>query len=560
MPGKQEKYHPVLRELKLVDNQKYTSASDDNRGISSADVLHHLLATSGLTPESVESAVKTLQDRKIKKASSAPANHRTRHIALRFFYDGANFNGLAQNLGIDSDNSVEKVLFEALLRAQLIESRETSLYSRCGRTDSGVSAAGQVVAMHLKSAIPPDACFDEEGTKGITNEELPNNEYETIQAWVVPRKRKKKGKQGDEDDGDGQNKKRVEKELTEYAFAKILNNLLPPEIRILGWAPVSNEFSARFSAGSRTYRYFFCRRSMDLDRIRQGLRLLEGKHDFRNFCKMNVEQVYNFERKIHSAELIEQESDQDILYIQIHGQAFLWHQIRCIMELVFMIGKRLEAPEVITELYNVQKYPGKPSYPLAPEKPLVLHNCGYPNLHIGYSAQNVWTVSCQLERQWEELMLAAARIRDVVESLDEVSVLKDDLVSFATAKLEERNKKLRRAGSNHIKDAPIELTLDTQDDGDGDDQESTSRIQWSDALPWLTKYDLVPDAVGLNTSIHTSLLERSKGTTYEEKVEAAQKSDKRRQKFQDNVIKKRKTAEEDRAFYDHKINQGGTGR
>jgi hypothetical protein len=42
-------------------------------------------------------------------------------------------------------------------------------------------------------------------------------------------------------------------------------------------------------------------------------------------------------------------------------------------------------------------------------------------------------------------------------------------------------------------------------------------------------------------------------------VEALQKSDKRRQKFEENVIKKRKTAEEDAAFHKHKIKQGGAG-
>jgi hypothetical protein len=75
-----------------------------------------------------------------------------------------------------------------------------------------VSAGGQMVAMHLKSVTPPDACFEEEGAKGITSNELPNNEYKTIQAWADPRrKRKKKTKQVGGDNGNGQTKKRVKK-------------------------------------------------------------------------------------------------------------------------------------------------------------------------------------------------------------------------------------------------------------------------------------------------------------------------------------------------------------
>ena len=192
----------------------------------------------------------------------------------------------------------------------------------------------------------------------------------------------------------------------QYPFAKILNNLLPPAIRVLGWCPVSTDFSARFSASDRTYRYFFRLGQMSPDRLRMGLNLLIGKHDFRNFCKMDVEKVYNFERLIRSAELVE--LSNDICYFQIVGQAFLWHQIRCIASILFFVGRGLESPSVISDLLNVERHPGKPSYSLASEYPLVLHDCGYPNLQVGYSVQNLWTVSCQLEKQYEEVALAAA--------------------------------------------------------------------------------------------------------------------------------------------------------
>ena len=330
------------------------------------------------------------------------------------------------------------------------------------------------------------------------------------------------------------------------------NNLLPPEIKIIGWAPVSTEFSARFSATTRMYRYFFAKRQMNLDRIRQGLKLLVGKHDFRNFCKMDVERIYNFERLIHATELVQ--LDEEVCYLQILGQAFLWHQIRCIAKVLFMIGRGVESPDVITRLQDMQKYPGKPSYPLAAEKPLVLHDCGYPNLHVGYSVPNVWLVSCQLEQQWEELTLAAARIRNGIESLRGVSVLKEDLINFASLKLAERSKKQARASVASAVEVPSDLKLDVEND----DMDSTT-IEWSKALPWLQKYGLVPDSNGLNTSVHIPLLQRSMGTTYEEKVEALNKNGKRRSKFEENVINKRKTKEEDNEFYEHMAKQGGAG-
>ena len=116
--------------------------------------------------------------------------YRTRHVSLQFCYDGTEFTGFAQNVGKEYDNSVEKTLFAALEKTRLLISpeemgevivtreeedeskiivegkelkkeqstaRTASKYSRCGRTDKGVHAHGQVVALYLKSAFPLSA-------------------------------------------------------------------------------------------------------------------------------------------------------------------------------------------------------------------------------------------------------------------------------------------------------------------------------------------------------------------------------------------------------------------
>ena len=67
-----------------------------------------------------------------------------------------------------------------------------------------------------------------------------------------------------------------------------------------------------------------------------------------------------------------------------------------------------------------------------------------------------------------------------------------------------------------------------------------------------------------------------KGTTYEEKVRSILsssggnagggmtgdgvrvKSSKRKERYEENIIRKRKTTEEDKAFYDHMLRQGGS--
>ena len=45
----------------------------------------------------------------------------------------------------------------------------------------------------------------------------------------------------------------------------MLNSTLPEDIRVLSWAPVGPDFSARFNCLHRTYKYFFPKGTMDLD-------------------------------------------------------------------------------------------------------------------------------------------------------------------------------------------------------------------------------------------------------------------------------------------------------
>merc|ERR1719495_2296918 len=49
--------------------------------------------------------------------------------------------------------TIESELFAALIRTRLIESRQTSNYHRCGRTDRGVSSYGQVISLDLRTNL-----------------------------------------------------------------------------------------------------------------------------------------------------------------------------------------------------------------------------------------------------------------------------------------------------------------------------------------------------------------------------------------------------------------------
>lgn len=51
----------------------------------------------------------------------------------------------------------------------------------------------------------------------------------------------------------------------ELPYCRILNGLLPNDIRVLAWASVADNFSARFSCKMRTYKYWFPRGDLKIE-------------------------------------------------------------------------------------------------------------------------------------------------------------------------------------------------------------------------------------------------------------------------------------------------------
>lgn len=254
------------------------------------ELLDILIKSKKICEDEVEKILEELRrfrqkpQKKIKKQKQKKdpfANCRMRHIALQIAYDGGPFNGFAQNVGSPDDNSVEKFLFEALVKCCLVKDRASSSYTRCGRTDKGVSAFGQIIGLTVRSAIP----LRDGNDNSIGEELLPNNSSEP--ASILVKQKVAGGKKENSRDANGSDSEKIElKEIFEMDFCQMLNNVLPEEIRAIGWAPVTEGFSARFSAKDRMYRYFFAKRDLNLEAMRNGLSYIIGNHDFRNLAKM----------------------------------------------------------------------------------------------------------------------------------------------------------------------------------------------------------------------------------------------------------------------------------
>ncbi|XP_019325932.1 PREDICTED: LOW QUALITY PROTEIN: tRNA pseudouridine(38/39) synthase [Aptenodytes forsteri] len=329
---------------------------------------------------------------KAKKRQQRPFDfgaYGRRHVALKIAYLGWGYQGFASQE--NTSNTIEEKLFEALKKTRLVDNRQTSNYHRCGRTDKGVSAFGQVISLDLRSNLS-------------------------------------EGKQLNGHKGDSEGKSEREEELR---YTHILNRVLPPDIRALAWAPVEPDFSARFSCLKRTYRYFFPCADLDVALMHLAAQRYVGTHDFRNLCKMDVANgVVNFQRTILSAGVMWVEGGgetglQDpfrLCQFEVTGQAFLYHQVRCMVAILFLIGQRMESPEIIDELLDVEKNPRKPQYSMAVEFPLVLYDCEFENLQWLYDREVQEFNVTHLQQLWADHAVKTQVLRNMLRGLDAAPV------------------------------------------------------------------------------------------------------------------------------------------
>ncbi|KAF2399585.1 pseudouridine synthase, partial [Trichodelitschia bisporula] len=363
-----------------------------------------------------------------------PSKYSTRLIALKFAYLGRPYNGYEYHANNPTPlPTIEEELWKALVKTRLIfpdsvarsglleggrdaadrfdaavrEGRvqldwEGCEYSKCGRTDRGVSAFGQVVGIRVRSArpvgreaVPPveDAEeVDPELPVGIAEEDPP---FDPV--------------------------------ADEIPYIALLNKNLPPSIRVLAWCPdLPPNFSARFNCKERRYRYFFTapaflpipgqaglvsdpssmgggrRRDgwLDIEAMREAAAYLVGSHDFRNFCKVDPsKQIESFVRRISAAgiEFVSEDSRPafvtdaalapvlgqakghklQLFAFSVKGSAFLWHQVRCMVAVLFLVGQGLERPDVVRRLLDVEAMPCRPKYEMASDAPLVLWECAF---------------------------------------------------------------------------------------------------------------------------------------------------------------------------------------
>lgn len=347
--------------------------------------------------------------------------HPIRKIALKFTYDGSFYNGLEFQKDRTPLPTVEEVLWGALVHTRLVDpgsGMEGTGWEKCGRTDRGVSAAGQVVSFRIRSALAGH-CVP--AATAMSSAPHPSEVSDDTTADVLLT-----GDGGDLADVEGDlgalstwdepprntvlppanNIKLSSNDNDELKYVSSLNGILPPTIRALAWSPVSEDFSARFSCRNRHYKYFFLSRGLNIEAMRDGAERLIGEHDFRNLHKLDpAKQLTTFRRRILRAEIGSVDSSassgsSQMCVLDLVGTAFLYNQVRHIMAILFLIGAGLEKASVMTALLNTDPgnpYPPyrpgepvppvvttKPIYQMADSLPLMLWDCAYADGNVSW--------------------------------------------------------------------------------------------------------------------------------------------------------------------------------
>jgi len=163
-------------------------------------------------------------------------------------------------------------------------------------------------------------------------------------------------------------------------FVKAINSKAGKNIAVIKAEEAGDLFHAQRSAKSKLYRYilslsdiysphlvdrcWFVRAKLNLPLMRETAKLIKGEHDFKMFqasgssTKTTVREIYNI--KVQKADKIffpwlgaDGAGRDDLLYIDIKGNGFLYKMVRNIVGTLVEIGKGRVDPKHISSLLNL---------------------------------------------------------------------------------------------------------------------------------------------------------------------------------------------------------------
>ena len=255
-------------------------------------------------------------------------------LALRVAYNGAPFSGFARQPG---QLTVQGSLEEAL---SLVFRREVDTVC-AGRTDSGVHARGQVVSFSIAA--------DE---------------------W--------RGRSADK-------------------VLRSLNALTHEDISVLSLEKCAPDFSARFNATLREYRYFISidratpllmkdfswhvGRPLNVKAMRKAAAHLVGEHDFKSFCTAASAEGASTTRTVFSIEVDHDRIwGENLIVITVEGNAFLHSMVRTIVGTLVAVGLGRRKPKWVRSVLEARQRSAAGEN--APAKGLVFWRVSYKGKRV----------------------------------------------------------------------------------------------------------------------------------------------------------------------------------
>lgn len=218
-----------------------------------------------------------------------------KRIKLIVAYDGTNYCGWQVQ---PNGETIEGVLNRELSELLGEEIKVTG----ASRTDSGVHSLGNVAVFDTETRIPP------EKISYALNVRLPDD-IVVQDSCEVP--------------ADFHPRHCDSRKTYEY---RILNRTFPMPVR-------------------RLDTYFFYRR-LDVQKMKEAAKYLEGTHDFKSFCSVNTA-VEDTVRTIYSLTVDKQE---DIITIRVQGNGFLYNMVRILAGTLLQVGLGERQPEQMMEI------------------------------------------------------------------------------------------------------------------------------------------------------------------------------------------------------------------
>ena len=168
----------------------------------------------------------------------------------------------------------------------------------------------------------------------------------------------------------------LETDLSCGEIRDYMNRCLPDDIAVREVREASSRFHARYNAIGKTYCYTcydgevksvfdrkYCVRleeKADLERMKQAAALLQGEHDFRNFC-VNPRMKKSTVRRVDKIDIQRQ---GDYLRFTFHGTGFLQNMVRIMVGTLLESGYgRMSVEQIQAALDNPERQKAGPTAP-----------------------------------------------------------------------------------------------------------------------------------------------------------------------------------------------------